>query len=281
MTKTLLLKIFALVVLITFLVDFQTVQAPHTEDGRYFPLVSPIKITSPSNSTYSSGLLMLNITFKLMLNIDRTNIIMLYSIDGKENTTIPVSATFVPLIATRTYENGTKENVTSFFSYYIIAGNVGLPEFPKGLHNISVYGKYERGGGSSFDVLDDCTVYFTINDGNAPVISSLSVENKTYSQDNLSLNFTVDQPISWMGYCLDEQVNVTTTGNFALSELASGSHTLTIYANDTVGNMGTSETISFSVRDSFPTTIVLASIVTISVVTIGLFVYFKKFRGRS
>ena len=278
MNKALALKVFALCALTTLFVGFHPVQAPHTEDGRYFPLASPIKITSPSNSTYSSGLLMLNITFKLMLNVDRTNITMLYSIDGKENTTIPVSATFVPLIATRTYENGTTENGTSFFSYYIIAGTVGLPEFPKGLHNLSVYGKYERGGGSSFDVLDDCTVYFTINDGNAPVISSLSVENKTYSQDNLSLNFTVDQPISWMGYCLDEKVNVTTTGKFALSELASGSHTLTIYANDTVGNMGTSETISFSIAEPFPKAIAVASIAIIAAIIIGILPYFKKFQ---
>jgi len=278
MNKTLALKVFAVWTLTTLFVGFHPVQAQHIEDGRQFPLASPIKITSPSNSTYSSGLLMLNITFTMMHNAHITNMTMLYTVDGKANVTLPVSSTFVPLTATRTYKNGTTEEVISIYSYYVITGHVDLPEFPKGSHNISVYGKYERGGGSSFDVLDDCTVYCTINDGNAPVISSVSVENKTYSQDNLSLNFTVNQPTSWIGYCLDGQTNVTAIGNFALSELASGSHTLTIYANDTVGNMGTSATISFSIAEPFPTTIALTSIATIAILGTGISLYFKKYR---
>lgn len=277
MDKAFVLKIFALWTLTILIVGFCSVHAQYTEDGRYFPLASSISIKSPSNSTYSSGFLILNITFRLMLNVDKTNITMLYSINGKDNTTLPMSAKFVPLIATRTYENGTTENVTSFFSYYVLTGNVDLPEFSKGTHKISVYGKYERGGGSSFDIFDDCAVYFTINDGTAPVISSLSLENKTYNQDNLSLNFNVDQPISWIGYCLGEQTNVTTTGNFTLSELACGSHTLTIFANDTVGNMGF-KTISFSIAEPFPTTIAATSTVTIAVILIGFLIYVTKFR---
>ena len=275
MNKTLLLKVFALAVLTILPVGFQRVKARPTTDGKYFPLASPISITSPSNSTYSSGSLMLNITFILMLNVDRTNISMVYSLDGKANVTFPVSSAFVPKFATRTYKNGTTENVTSFFSYYVITGNIDLPELPKGSHKISVYGRYERGGGSSFDVLDDSVVYFIIDDGNAPVLSGLSVENKTYNQDNLFLNFSVNQPISWMGYCLDKQANVTVSENFTLTELASGSHTLTLFSNDTVGNMGASETINFSVAEPFPTTIVVISIATITVVAIGLLVYFK------
>lgn len=278
MKKTLALKVFALWALTTLFVGFRPVQAQHTVDGRYFPLVSAISITSPSNSTCSSGLLMLNITFTMMHNAHITNMTMLYTVDGKANVTLPVSSTFVPLTATRTYENGTIMNVTSIYSYYVITGSVDLPELPKGSHKISVYGKYERGGGSSFDVFDDSTVIFTINDGKAPVLSNLSVENKTYKQDNLSLNFTVDQPISWIGYCLDEQVNVTVSENFTLTELASGSHTLTIYANDTVGNMGASKTINFRISEPFPTTIAIISIATITVVAIGLLVYFKKYR---
>jgi hypothetical protein len=104
----------------------------------------------------------------------------------------------------------------------------------------------------------------------------LSLENKTYNQDNLPLNFTVDEPTSWIGYCLDGQDNVTITENFTLTELPSGSHTLTIYANDTVGNMGTSSTIAFSVAEPFPTTLVIASIGSVAIVGLGLLVYFKK-----
>jgi hypothetical protein len=82
-----------------------------------------------------------------------------------------------------------------------------------------------------------------------------------------------------MGYCLDEQANVTVTGNFTLTELPSGSHTLTVYANDTVGNMGTSPTISFSIAEPFLTTLVIESAIAVAVVGLVLVVYFKKRRS--
>jgi len=66
-------------------------------------------------------------------------------------------------------------------------------------------------------------------------------------------------------------------GNTTLTELSSGSHTLTIYANDTVGNMGTSSTIDFNIAEPFPTTLAAAaSGVAVAVVGAGLLVYFKK-----
>jgi len=128
-----LLKLCFAVFLASLLVGFQVVHAPYTDDGRLFPLASPIKITSPSNTTYNSGLLMLDINFKLMLNVEKTNITMLYSLDGKENVTFPVSAEFFPVETTVTYENGTiVTGVSSIFSYYIIRGGVALPELSEG-----------------------------------------------------------------------------------------------------------------------------------------------------
>ena len=267
-----LLKLCYLVFIVALLVRFQTVHAPYTDDGRLFPLASPIKITSPSNTTYNSDLLMLDISFKLMLNVEKTNITLLYSLDGKENVTFPVSSTFFPVETTVTYENGTTETgISSIFSYYIIGGSLALPELSEGFHSIMVYGRYERAGGSSFDVFDDASVNFTINDGFAPIISDLSVENKTYSQENLPLNFALDESTSWIGYCLDGQANVTLTENFTFTQLASGSHTLTVYANDTVGNMGASPTIYFTIAEPFPTLLVaFASLVTIVVFAVFL-----------
>ncbi len=265
------LNLLCVVFIVALLVRFQTVRAPYTDDGRLFPLGSPIKIASPSNTTYSPGLLMLDISFKLMLNVEKTNITLLYSLDGKENVTIPVSATFFPVETTVTYENGaTETGISSIFSYYIIKGSVALPELSEGFHSIIVYGRYERAGGSSFDVFDDASVHFTIDDGFAPVVSGLSVENKTYSQESLPLNFEVDEPASWIGYCLDGQANVTLTENFTLVQLPSGSHTLTVYANDTVGNMGASSTIAFAIAEPFPTSLVAASIIPVAVVLVGI-----------
>jgi hypothetical protein len=84
-----------------------------------------------------------------------------------------------------------------------------------------------------------------------PVISILSPENKTYSVNNVSLSFTVDEATDWMGYSLDGQTNVTITGNDTLNIL-DGSYYVVVYANDTAGNMGTSSTVYFTVDTTPP-----------------------------
>ena len=274
-----LLKLCFAVFLASLVVGTPIVHAPYADDGRLFPLASPIKVTSPSNTTYSSGLLMLDVSFKLMLNIEKTNITVFYCLDGKENVSFPVSAEFFPVETTVTYENGTTvTGVSSIFSYYIINGSVALPELSEGFHGIFVYGIYERAGGSSFNVYDAASVHFTIDDGMAPVISNLSVENKTYNQESLPLNFTLDESTSWIGYCLDGQANVTMTENFTFTQLSCCSHTLTVYANDTVGNMGSSPTITFTIAEPFSTSLVMVSSVTVVAVLIvlGLLVYLIK-----
>ena len=108
------------------------------------------------------------------------------------------------------------------------------------------------------------------------VISGLSIENKTYSQNNLYC--IVDKPTSWKGYSLDGGANVTFVTGSYFSNLASGSHTLTVYANDTSGHMSASETIFFTIEESFPTALVMASSVTVAdfCIGLGLLVYFKK-----
>jgi hypothetical protein len=283
MGKTIiLLAVFVLGLLTSLLVGIQTVKAQYTADGQAFILVSPINIVSPSNSTYSSRLLVLNVTVKTLFNPNTSNVTLVYCSDGKTNTTIRTESTPVPIEAEITYANGTKTTGVSIQSYYLISGWATLPELPEGSHSITVYGKYALSGSYHNVGLDNRTVYFTVNDGKPPIISNVSLENKTYNQNNLALNFTVNEPTSWTGYCLDERVNVTITENFTLTALSSGSHTLTIYANDTVGNMGASETILFTVvketepAEPLPPTVVVVSAVSATVIGSGILVYFRK-----
>jgi hypothetical protein len=56
-------------------------------------------------------------------------------------------------------------------------------------------------------------------------------------------------------------------------------HNVTVYACDSAGNIGASDTIHFNVEVPFPTTLVIASIASAAVMGIGLLVYYKK-RGR-
>ncbi len=275
MKRTALATTLTLAFLISVVAGVHTVKAQHTPDGKAFPLASPIKIISPSNSTYSPNSLILNVTSRVIFNPDYAN--LSYSIDGKNNATLPITITFVPIEATIIYANGTETTGTSMFSPYEITGWVALPELPEGPHNITVYAKYQA---NNIIGLDSSTVHFTIDDGKPPIISDLSLENKTYNSAEMPLSFNIDQTVSWMAYCLDNQANTTITGNTTLNELADGSHSLVVYANDTAANSGASETVTFTVdtTEPFSTTqvVAVASGTSLAVISVGLLIYFKK-----
>jgi len=91
------------------------------------------------------------------------------------------------------------------------------------------------------------TIYYTV-DTTPPIISFLSPENKAYSVKVVPLTFTLSESTSWIGYSLDRQNNVTISGNTTLVNLPEGAHTITVYANDTAGNMGHSNMVHFTVN---------------------------------
>jgi hypothetical protein len=114
----------------------------------------------------------------------------------------------------------------------------------------------------------------------APDVSVYSLENATYS-GSISLSFTVNKPTSWMGYSLDGLDNVTITGNTTITDISSGLHNITVYANDVYGIGGASETSYFTVTseaetETFLTIIVVATVATVAVLSVGLLLYFKK-----
>ena len=51
-----------------------------------------------------------------------------------------------------------------------------------------------------------------------------------------------------MGYSLDDLMNVTVGGNTTLVGLSEGVHTITVFANDAAGNMGSSQTVYFTIN---------------------------------
>jgi flagellin-like protein len=194
--------------------------------------------------------------------------VMTYSIDGSENYTLPLG-------------------ITPFFyrnPYVKISGSVVLPLLSAGDHSIAVYGKWTcRWADSAPNVphveieLTQVILNFTVW---APVITVFSPENTSYLSKDLPVNFTVDEPFSWVGYSLDNQNNVTFTENSTLTDLTFGNHTLAVYANDTAGVMGVSQTINFTVKapsEPFSLLIFVAVTVTLAAViaAIGIVVYRK------
>ena len=110
-----------------------------------------------------------------------------------------------------------------------------------------------------------------------PSVTLFSPRNETYAVAEVELNFTVSKRVVWIGYSLDGQDNVTVAGNVTLAGLSDCVHTLTMYAEDTFGDSGSSETITFTVA-TFPTSqLVAASIgASVTAICLGLIVYFTK-----
>jgi len=90
-----------------------------------------------------------------------------------------------------------------------------------------------------------------------PEITILSPENTTYSTTSIDLNYTIYDfsAIDWTGYSLDGAANVTITGNTTLTGLSYDSHNIIVYANDTYGNMGSSDRVYFTVKRQYTLTI--------------------------
>jgi hypothetical protein len=109
----------------------------------------------------------------------------------------------------------------------------------------------------------------------APVTLLLH-QNGKFGTSNVALDFVVDNQTSQFKYSLDSGENVPISGNTTLTGLANGYHNVTVYAVDEFGNTIASETVYFSVDVPFPTTLVVASAITVVVIGIGLLVYFKK-----
>jgi hypothetical protein len=224
-----------------------------------------ITILSPENNkTYSPNNVSLN------FNVSAGDLFLsrvYYKADWQEDTTCVYK-----------YYNPDPNNISppiSDFSY-----SLRLTGVPEGKHNIVItaieWGSYVDGIYSyEFRMNGSSSISFIV-DGVPPKVSGLSVENKTYDTSDVPLNFTVNESVSQISYVLDGQENVTIGGNMTLSGLSDGAHNVTVYARDTAGNIGTSETIYFTVKVPFPTTWVVAPIASVAVAGVGLLVYFKK-----
>jgi hypothetical protein len=196
------------------------------------------------------------------------------------------------------YEASWQSNITSIDYHH--SNVINLTDIPEGSHSLEVVADakymgnttrqefktvYSNGGGYynvlttyyvSYRLISSSTINFTID--LPPKISILSLENKTYSTSNVTLDFTVNKPNSKVTYSLDGKENLTIAGNTTMTGLSNGVHNVTVYAWDVLGNTGASETLFFKVEapEPFPITLVIALIASVAVIGLGLLVYFKK-----
>jgi hypothetical protein len=175
-------------------------------------------------------------------------------------------------------------------------GSISLKDVPEGPRWLEVYAVasaivYESGHKIEgiyyttyyviYKITSSSIVIFSI-DNTAPIILSVSVENKTYFTSDLPLNVIVNEPASQVTYSLDGQSNTTAAGNTTLNDLSNGEHTLTVHVLDSAGNAGSLETVNFSVDaiEPFPTaSVAAASGASAAIIGAGLLVYFRKRNG--
>jgi hypothetical protein len=286
--------LFVSLLSIPFATGIRAVKADSTGSATPY---SVVKILSPTNRTYNSRFLTLNVTFPF----GGLDYALTYNIDGKNEGSIPW-----------TIDNPNHE----LHVVYKAIGSMMLPELSEGSHCLTVtivcglYGRYGGNppgapfkptspGSSAYEATWTDSVYFAIDssastpnmipteDSAPPNISNLSLENKTYLEPDVPLNFSVDEYTSQLTYSLDGKDNVTISGNTTLTDLSIGAHNVTVYAWDDAGNVGASQTIDFAIAnvtsatiqtsEPFSTPLVVAgSGVSVIVVGICLLVYFRK-----
>jgi hypothetical protein len=166
-----------------------------------------------------------------------------------------------------------------------ISVSVNLTGIPDGEHVIRVY-VFAQGSivdpfhWYTFETAGYSRVNFTV-DTIPPSVSVFPIRNEMYAESEVlevNLNLTVNESTSKIAYVLDGQDNVTLAGNTTLTGLSEGEHRLTVYAWDEAGNIGASETVTFTVAKPEPlrTKLVVASATSITVFGAVLLVYFRK-----
>jgi hypothetical protein len=233
-------------------------------DSTFPILISPVHIETPTNRTYTSGVLTLNASFGGFC-FDIIKHSLTYSLDGNDMGAMPI----VP-------------NYTDYLSVQAgFTASVQLPQLSKGQHSITVYAEHDVYNFTSNGVFypkitqqDNATVIFNISDTipinelTPPVISALTIQNRTYASSALLLNFTVDKAVSSTSYCLDGRTTEITdwwntpasmrSFNVTLKGLTEGTHTFVVYAEDTFGNTASSDSINFAVDTTAPNVTILS-----------------------
>jgi len=274
----------ALISAVVFLIGLSVNSFPVVRVAKANPYEAPAwTILSPKNhTTYNTD--NFNLSFRVV-SVD-AEYDYYYSLDSA------ISEVFLGEAATpigqgKTFVNATLVSVTpgdglskiKTFQY-----SSELPNLSDGRHNLTLYYGYTNNLKFRRELVSATLIFYI--DTSAPKITNLSVKN-TDSGDRL-LSFNVDTQTSWVGYSLDNQANVTVNGDVVLKVLSAGAHIVTVYAEDTAGNKGASETLYFTVEDPESETLnstveepdlvplVLVSTGTVFAVGVGLLVYFKK-----
>lgn len=266
------------IVIVSLLIVISFIGVVRANPYYYKPI---IKVISPSNYTNSSEVNLIvdvGVFFKYQWEEVKW---LNYTVD--ENTQIPLTTHWI----------GADKEDGGIQLFEAQDRLLGLSD---GVHSILIQGE------STFNTSITKTISFIV-DTQKPVISFISPQNKTYTNNTVSMQFTVSESNLNMSYSLDNQLNTTMIGESILKQLSVGSHSLVVYAIDRAGNIGSTNIVYFSIEtqkqtapDQTPTVkpdsnyqgtqqtgqpmpvFIIVGIITIAVaiVSVSLLLYFKK-----
>jgi hypothetical protein len=189
--------------------------------------------------------------------------------------------------------------------------SVSLGGLSNGWHTVEVTATASVMSDGSYDSSPQASSGVIEFQVDAPPPSISVISQKTFeassSTADVPLNFTVNKPFSWVGYSLDGNNVVTATHQVAsterfgtvncqlvLNHVPADTHSLTVYAEDTVGNRGESKPFTFTVTqqtlsdtgqtETSPTTTTAtasAIIASATAIAFGLLANFLKHKRKS
>ena len=220
------------------------------EANPFPPPITEITIENPQNTSYNVNTIVLFFSAKSVSFFP--NSIFYYSLDGGER----------KLIVNRTTVSEEFLPINPGIYVKSVTGNSTLGNLSEGWHNVTVYDiRHLNNDPKDEEIIYLADAKFKI-DTTPPIVSILSLENKTYYSPELQLVYTVNDGGSEVAYSLDGQENVTIAGNITLNNLPNGDHNLKFFANDEAKNTA-SQTIYFTIGEPFPTVLVTAVSVTL------------------
>jgi hypothetical protein len=260
MKRTVLTLILTLSVLL-----IAGMQALEVAKANFLPAPAII-IHSPAPIISTNTSIPLNVGVNILKNSPRI-VRILYSVDGNSNVTL-TNLTRTDNVWFDPDKVGSEFRATSI-----------LDNLAEGNHTLKVYSQDAAGKEMS------SSVEFTIDTHyKYPEVVLLSPQNTTYASTEVPLTFACDRQIWSADYILEgEGGHMSLSGNTTLTELSNGTHAITVYVFTIEREQANSQTVRFTVnpetqlqQEPFPTTLVIASLITVSVVVIGLLVCFKK-----
>jgi hypothetical protein len=175
------------------------------------------------------------------------------------------------------------------YQYDLFFGSVSATSelylLPQGKHNLTVYINAYTKGYETPKITGEATIYFGVGDITPPNITLCEMDGQVFNQTTIPLNFNLNESTPWIAYSLDNDIQIAITANTTLTA-TTGDHTIVVYANDTAGNIGQSETAHFTVRSEIfvfqpiSVEVLIIAVLAALVITAALAVIYQKKHSR-